>query len=288
MSQLASLIVTDAALRFLTGGGRISQSTLTKFRRENATLFSSVLNQTIASGLQEGWVDPQQLAVDGMRLRAHASTKAIRTLERSTKRLAQLAQVDTSTLDPQQAAAHTARVAKHEEAVRLCTEQQRTSVCLTNPTCSLMKFPNGASAPGHRVLATVAGQRERLVVGLIVNDAPTDYGQLQVAIEDARARLTTGGLAQDEPLRCAADAGFLGEDDQRFIIEHRTTIDVIVPPPTEGQRHNDKIPMFKRSDFPRDESGRIRCPAGKLMKPPADTTKRRQVWVGDGCNTCPK
>jgi hypothetical protein len=44
-------------------------------------------------------VTAHDLAVDSVRLRAHASTRQVRTLTRSTQRLAELAQVDTSKLE---------------------------------------------------------------------------------------------------------------------------------------------------------------------------------------------
>jgi transposase len=74
MTRLAAMLVTDAAMRLLTGGAHISASTLRTFRRENGDLFGSILNQSIRIALNEGFIDPQQLAIDGMRLRACAST----------------------------------------------------------------------------------------------------------------------------------------------------------------------------------------------------------------------
>jgi DNA-binding protein H-NS len=262
-------------------------STLRTFRRENGDLFGSILNQSIRIALNEGFIDPQQLAIDGMRLRACASTKAVRTEERSTKRLEQLGGVDVSSLTPEEAEKHAAKVAKHTDAIELCHERGQSSVCVTNEMCSLMKFPSGASAPGHRIIATVSGQRERLVVGLVVNASATDYGQLEGGLEDARQRLTDGGLSKEAGLRCAADAGFLGEGDQRFILANRSIVDVVIPPPTEGERKNGDVVMFKRREFTRDESGAVVCPAGTVMKAPSDLTKRTQVWTGQGCDSCP-
>ena len=45
-----------------------------------------------------GLLSLDDFAADSMRLRAHASTKAVRTLVRSKKRLAELSAVDESTL----------------------------------------------------------------------------------------------------------------------------------------------------------------------------------------------
>jgi hypothetical protein len=93
-------------------------------------------------------------------------------------------------------------------------------------------------------------------------------------------------VSPDTQLRCAADAGFLGEDDQRFILEQRDSVDVVVPPPTEGRRRNGDVVMFRRSDFNRNEQGAVVCPAGTPMKAPTNPSKRVQVWTGEGCGSC--
>lgn len=286
MTQVAAALVTDAAFRLLSGGVLISASALASFRRESGTLFESAFNQTIAMGVAERFVEPQDLAIDGMRLRAHASTKAVRTRERSQRRLVDLAKKNVEALTGDERQIHDEKVAKHEEAVRLCDERGVTSVCLTNEMASLMKFPSGGSAPGHRIVAAVSGQHERLAVGLLINASPTDYGQLEGAVADTRARLEGAGVPKGTKLRIATDCGFLGEDDQKFIVAQREVVDIVVPPPVEGVRKNGDVEMFMRSDFTRTDDGVV-CPAGTPMRPPTDRSKRRQSWTGEGCDNCP-
>jgi transposase len=82
---------TDAAFRLLSGGYAVSAGNLRRFRRENAAFFAQAIEQTVALIHQEGRLRTDELAVDSMRLEAHASAKAVRTLQRSKKRLAELA-----------------------------------------------------------------------------------------------------------------------------------------------------------------------------------------------------
>ena len=287
MTAISRAMVTDAALRLLSGGHVISPSTLSKFMREGGALFDDVLTQTVKAGLEAGFVGTNNLSTDGMRLRANASTKALRTLERSTKRLGELAKLDRDTMSSEEQASHDAKVAKHEAAVAFLEKEDRPSYCVTNEMASLMKFPSGAAQPGHRIIATVSGVRERLVVGLVVNESPTDFGQLEGGVEQARERMTAAGMPEGTKLLVSLDAGFLSETDQQYIVEHRETTDIIVPPHTEGIRKNGDIVMFKREEFRRDEEGQFVCPAGTLMRPPADSSKRRHVWQGVGCAECP-
>ena len=104
-----------------------------------------------------GLVQVDDLAVDSMRLRAHASTKAVRTLSRSTKRLAELAAVDESALSQADRETHRAKVEKHTRAVGACEARGRTSIVTTNPSAVLMKFPDGAGLAGHRISTMAAG-----------------------------------------------------------------------------------------------------------------------------------
>lgn len=286
MTRVAALLVTDAAFRLLSGGLLISASALAAYRRESGAVFDRVLSHTIERGLAEGFIDPQELAIDGMRLRANASTKAMRTRERSERRLRELAGADVEAMTGEERSVHDAKVAKHGEAVKLCDERGVTSVCVTNEMAALMKFPDGGRAPGHRIVAAVAGQKERLLVGLVVNSAPTDYGQLEGVATDARTRLEAAGLPKDTPLRGGVDCGFLGEEDQKFIVEQRARFDIVVPPPVEGTRKNGDVEMFKRTDFTRTDDG-VTCPAGAPMRAPTDTSQRKQIWTGQGCESCP-
>lgn len=287
MTAVSRATVTDAAFRLLSGGHVISASKLCTFRREGGALFDSVLTQTVKAGLEAGFVGTDNLSTDGMRLRANASMKALRTVERSTKRLVELAKVGSDTMSPEEKTAHDAKVVKHETALEFLHKEDRTSYCVTNEDASLMKFPTGGSQPGHRILATVSGVRERMVVGLVVNKSPTDFGQLEGAVEQARTRMTAAGMAEGTKLVVSVDAGFLSEDDQLYMVKQRETTDIIAPPHTEGVRMNGDIVMFKREEFRRDEDGRFVCPAGTPMKSPADLSKRKQVWQGVGCDECP-
>jgi transposase len=86
-SKLHERMKTDAALRFLSGGHVVSARILSGFRAQHLPLLQSALEATVAWAREEGHVDVQALAVDSLRLRAHASRDAVRVGARSKERL---------------------------------------------------------------------------------------------------------------------------------------------------------------------------------------------------------
>ena len=287
-TKLARAMETDAALQWLCGGHAVSASTLRKFRQRHGALFTTAIDYTVRIAVERGLLDPTALAVDSMRLRAHAATRAVRTVTRSTKRLATLATVDAAALNATDRATHTARVEKHEEALRLCAERDRPNVVLTNPSAALMKFPNGAAMPGHRVTVAAAGVQTRLVVAVLVDDGGNDFGRLRAPVEQARAALDRAGLPTTK-LGVVADAGYTADTDYAFAAEAAPWADVLIASTSAtGDRGGDgKAPaLFSHADFLLGPDDSLRCPANRQMLGPYNNGDGRLRWVGHACGTC--
>jgi transposase len=285
-TKVTRALQTDAAMRLVARGGKHSGATLRRFRQGNAELFAAAIDATIRQARERGLLDEKDLAVDSVRLRAHASTKAVRTRERSTKRLKELAAVDTAVLSEAQRDEHTAKVKKHTEALALCEQRGTTSVVLTNPSAALMKFPTGAGLPGHRVTVTAAGQQGRFVVSVLVDAATNDYGKLGDAVRAAKDALVRAGLPGDVPLQAAADAGYWSEADLAFAAKEGEWADVLVADPgTEnGQTRN----SYGRERFKIFPDQTATCPADKPMRGPYPDANGRLKWIGVGCAECPQ
>jgi len=231
-------------------------------------------------------LDVQDLAVDSVRLRAHASTKAVRTEKRSTERLQELSKA-TPASDDDGRAKHAAKVAKHQQALALCAARGTASVVLTNPSAALMKFPTGAGLPGHRATMVASGQACRFVVGVLVDAGTNDYGKLEGAVREARGVLHRAGLPVDAPLQVAADAGYWSEADLAFAASQRPTVDVLIADP-RAETPSDAPRLFGRDRFTIHPDGTATCPAGRSMHGPyEDVTNGRTKWLGDGCENCP-
>jgi len=287
-TKVARAMQTDAALRLLSGGHTISAGTLKRFRQSQRSLFESLLTETVRVAHAEGLVTTEELATDSMRLRAHASTGQVGTAKRSRQRLAELESITRSTLPEHQRQLYDRKVAKHRAVLEKCAERERTSVVLTNPEAALMKFPNGAGLPGHRVTATASGISERIVVGVLVDATPTDDGNLGGAVVAARNVLEAAGVPI-EHMQVAADAGYFCETDLEFASQNRDWVDVLIAegaaadpePPAQGRKG-----FFDRARFKILDDGNAICPADQQMTPPRVMSNGRTVWVGIGCREC--
>jgi transposase len=289
-SKLAELAETDAALRLLAGGHGVSPSRLKEFRSDNGPALSDALRQLLRYGIEAGLVDPRALAVDSMRLRARASGDSISTKSRSSRRLKELKVADGGDLAPEVQAEHQAKVEAHQAVIDTCAQRGVTSYSSSNPMASLMKFPSGASAPGHRITAVASGKRDRFIVWAAVDSAPSDYGKLTEAVLGARGALFDAGLPMDDLfMQVAADAGYMSQSDLEFAHEQRLRgeVDVVLPGAKEPTlRGADGRLLFSRDDFYVDDEGAI-CPRLVPMEGPTTDREGRRTWRGAACADCP-
>jgi len=280
-TKVAALLKTDAALRLLSGGHAISEGTLRRFRRDNRSTFAHLIEQTVRLAKEAGLLKVDELAVDSWRLRAEAALSAVGTVERSTRRLAELAAVDEAQLSDAARERHAASLAKHRDVLAQCEHLGRTNVVKTNPAAGLMKFPYGASAPGHRVTVTAAGSAERIVLAVLIDATPTDHGHLAGAIDGALAVLSSVDALSQKP-RAAADAGYWSEEDLTYAAANAHRIDVFIP----DQNAERSSRYFGRGRFHVVDDV-ITCPAGTPMRGPVKDGGGRLRYLGVGCDVCP-
>jgi transposase len=283
-TKLARALKTDAALRLLSGGYAISRSKLNEFRHQQGSLFADLIAQTVAMAQGEGLLPVDDLAVDSMRLRAHASTKVVRTLSRSKKRLQELGATDTTPLSKEEQIKHQTKIDKHTQVIAECEKQNRTSLVVSSPSAALMKFPDGASAAGHRVSVMSAGVKERLVVAVLVTADVNDYGLLEPMVEATKRTLAKIQCSASK-LEVAADAGYTSYEDLRYAEGVRDKIDILINGVDRLDSHARSFYGRDRFEFHKDES--VTCPAGRTMKGPYHHSDGNTVYRGVGCAECP-
>jgi len=281
-TKVSRLLQTDAAMRFLSGGHRISRAKLNEFRAEHVELFTDVIRQTVAMAHAEGFLPVDDLAADSMRLRAHASLKKVRSVNRSTARLNTLRAVAES----EQTEAEREQIGRHEAVLKECAARGKQSLVATNPSAVMMKFPDGSVAPGHRMTTVSAGVKERFIVAVLVTPDASDYGMLEPAVETALAMLEQAGIPGGTKLALAADAGYASLNDLIYTDRVRERIDILVDAAHPTGVGRSKFFGHDRFQFAADGASAT-CPAGRAM------TRRRQFsdgtteWNGVGCGTCP-
>jgi transposase len=278
-SQVARALKTDAALRLLSGGYSISSQTLNRFRQKNGELFRRGIEASVVMARDEGLLKTDELAVDSVRLRAEASFKAVRTLERSTRRLEELA-IEKQKAGPTELARVDEKIAKYQAAVEKCEAEGRSNFVTTNELAGFMKFPAAGGAPGHRVTVTAAGIKERLVVSVLIDGSTQDQGRLGPSLQQARELFERIGATG--PLQAAADAGYWTNPDLEFARANRDWVDVLIE---ECSTAEDGGKFFTRFDFSIDAEGNATCPAGRLMRRQRGGHNRTK-YIGVGCEDC--
>lgn len=278
-SKIAVAVETDAAFRLLSGGHRLPQGTLRRLRSELRDFMPSAVAQTVRLADEQGLLMLDEVAVDSVRIRAHGSSDATRTLARSRERLAELLAARVEEMTEEQRGEHGEKLAKHDDAVRRCEEEGRTSLVVTNPLAGLLKMPDGGAAPGHRVTVAAAGVSERIIVALLVDASGTDHGKVGPALDATRAALCGIGLG-DRKLDVAFDAGYFSEEDARAAEARADWASVVIAPQGRGEREH-----FELDDFSIGTDGAVLCPAGRLMRGPTKAGLALK-YFGVGCDTC--
>jgi len=249
--ELDRLTRQHLAYEWLCGRVSVNYHTLSDFRSNNADFLSGLLTQSVATLLQQGLVDLEEIAQDGMRTRANAGAKTFRRekslqecLEKAERQVAalqtQLDEDDGAVSRRQQAARERAarerqeRIAEalrqreqlaqrreeiqKEKGVKSKTEPRAST---TDPEARNMKMPDGGFRPAYNVeFATDTGSG--MVVGVDVVNVGSDSGQLLPMIEQIEERY------EKTPERVLADGDFAKLEDIETL-DTKYEIDVYAP-----------------------------------------------------------
>jgi transposase len=113
--ELANLCIHHDAFRWLVGGVSVNYHTLSDFRTDSPEFLEQLLKQSVEVLRQQGLIDLNRVAQDGMRVRASAGAASFRRRE-TLERLLQEAQTEVQRLEQQLAASATNPTAAQEVA----------------------------------------------------------------------------------------------------------------------------------------------------------------------------
>jgi transposase len=262
--ELADLCLRHDAFRWLAGGVSVNYHTLADFRTDNPEFLEQLLKQSVERLREQGVVDLQRIAQDGMRVRASASAASFHrraTLERllheaeqEIRRLkAELAAGKSQQQEPQGLASEEAsaealpspqqqaaalrhaeeRVERIEEALQRLpeleakikpNEDKDPRVSTTDPEATVMKMADGGFRPAYNIEYATACQGQ-VIVGVEVVTEGSDKGQLPPMI---RQRETRFGECPKEAL---VDGGFVRLEDIEKVQSEKKCM-VYAPVPT--------------------------------------------------------
>jgi transposase len=243
--EIARLIKTDVAYRWIVGNLEVGHHKLSEFRVGHGEALNVLMTNVLASLMEKGLLSVELASQDGTRTRAHASAPSFRTygslLQCREQAALHLKAVLASADDPQHSRTEQTRreaaardfQQRIEAAVETVIELQAAKkpsdklarASTTDAEARVMKMGDGGFRPAFNVQYTVAGSKmggARTVVAVQVSNIGSDMGSLAPMADQIKAR--TGKY----PETVLADGGHAKLED---IIAMRTKgIDILVPP----------------------------------------------------------
>jgi transposase len=272
--ELGRLCEVHLAYQWLCGGVSLNYHSLADFRKDHVAFLDQLLTDGVGTMLHQGLIDLQQVAQDGMRVRANAGASSFRR-EASLQTCLQEAQAQVEALRNQldedgQAATRRQQAArqraarervervqqalaerqtllelrekqKKEKGVKFEAEQLRAST--TDPEARRMKMPDGGTRPGYNVqLATTAAGG--VIVGVDVTNVGSDSGQMAPMLEQMEKRY------DEQPGQMLVDGGFTNLDD--IEAAHAANVTVYAPLKDEDKQKTKGIDPYqpKKGDGP--------------------------------------
>lgn len=240
--------------RWILGGVTVNYHTLSDFRGRNPAAMEDLFAEILAGLDQAGLVDLEQVAQDGMRVRASAGAASFRrqptvqhSLELAALRVRHLAQeLEAPDTTPQPDAPSTRQRAA---ALRAARDQQRrltkamdelakvretrgkdpdeARVSTTDPECRVMKMADGGFRPAFNVQFATSCANQ-VILGVDVSNQGTDRGQLVPMLDQLKRR--HGKL----PTELLVDGGYAAH----AAIEEATTRGIVVYAPVRQSTKN--------------------------------------------------
>lgn len=249
--EIARLVRTDDAYRWIVGDLEVSHHTLSAFRVGHGAALDELMTDILASLMDKGVLSLDLVAQDGMRIRAAATAPSFRRYEsllecREQAALhlkATFAQADDPEITRGQQTAREAAARdfqrRVEEAISTVTELQKTRRPSDNPArasttdaeARVMKMADGGFRPAYNVRMATAGSPlggRRTIVGVQVTNVGSDMGSIRPMLDEIERR--TGQL----PNTLLADANHAAHDCIRTATE--AGVEVLVAVPERSQK----------------------------------------------------
>lgn len=243
--EIARRTQSEIAFRWIVGDVELTHDTLSAFRRQQGEALDDALSQILGGLMHAGVLTMELVAMDGMRVRASASSPSFRRLpslmecrEQAALHIkAVLAQADDPELTRAQKAVREAKARdfqrRIEAAVATVESMSKAPEPPLHPRASttdaearVMKMPDTGFRPAYNVQLATAGSPmggPRTVVGVRVTNEGHDFGAMPALLDDIQRR--TGAI----PDVTLADAGHASHDAIRDAAAHGTTALVAVP-----------------------------------------------------------
>jgi transposase len=250
----------DLPFEWICGGVTLNYHTLADFRVAHVEVLDRLLTNSVAVLLQQGLVNMERVAQDGMKVRASAGAGSFRRRPR-LEQFRQEAQAQVQALkaeletDPaaghrrQEAARRRAAQDRAErlrraleqlpqiEATKPAKEKDKARVSTTDPDARIMKMGDGGYRPAYNVqLAT--DTPTQIITGVDVTPSGGDQGKLAPMVAQHEQRY------EHKPKEFLVDGGFAKKEDIENIEKAGTTVYA----PVQASKDPERDPHTPRPD----------------------------------------
>jgi transposase len=273
--EIDRLTEKHRAYEWLRGGVSLNYHMLSDFRGQHEKLLDRLLTESLACLMDEGLINLETTAQDGMKVRASAGTDSFRGkatlqehLEKAEKRVEELkAQADDPNIGQRtkKARERAARekvervqsALKNQEKLAAAREARKAGdgaparASTTDPEARKMQMPDGGFRPAFNVQFTTTTD-SKIIVGADVLNQGNDAGQMQPMIEQIQERLG------DVPSNHLVDGGYTTKNDIEETAKLGTT--VLAPVKEEEQQKAKGQDPFRprKGDTPAFAAFRVR------------------------------
>ncbi|HEY2168238.1 MAG TPA: IS1182 family transposase [Candidatus Angelobacter sp.] len=294
----------DPAFWWLTGMEKVNHHTLSDFRVQKKEELDELFAQVLGAASVEGFINLEQVTLDGTKIKACASGKSFRReetlqahLEKAREVVRQLEEAAEEEESKRQAAEQRAR--EKVERLQLALEEmeklreqkkseeakREARVSMSDPEARIMKQNEGGFAPSYNVQIasdTVQG----LIVDVETTQAGNDFGQLIPAVERMEERF---GKAPEQVL---VDTGYISRENVEAVAQHQ--VDLLGSLADDAAKKGERGQQRYAPDvFVYDaEQDYYVCPAGKILSYEGQQKKdgmqqSKYKAKNQDCRSCP-
>ena len=241
----------ELAFQWLAGGVSLNYHTLADFRTEHTDTLDNWLTTSVASLRQEGLVELERVAQDGVKVRASAGAASFHreaTLQRHLEEAEQQVQALKAELDAdptaanrrQQKARQRAAGERQEriqkaleqlpqvEAQKKLADKAKARTSTTDADARVMKMADGGFRPAFNVQLS-SDVATQVITGVGVTNSGGDQGKLAPMVAQHEERYA------DAPAEMLVDGGFVKKEDIEAV-SPETTVYAPVPQPKDAGR----------------------------------------------------
>jgi transposase len=267
----------DPAFWWLTGMEKVNHHTLSDFRVQQKEELDELFAQVLGAASAEGFINLEQVTLDGTKIKAWASGKSFRRegtlqahLEKArevVKELEKAAEEEESKrgAEEQRAREKVERLQLALEEMKKLREQKKSEedkrearVSTSDPEARVMKQNEGGFAPSYNVQIT-SDTVQGLIVDVETTQAGNDFQQLIPAVERMEERF---GKAPEQVL---VDSGYISRENVEEVAQHKVNLlgsladDAAKKGERGKQRYTPDLFVYDA------EQDHYVCPAGKIL-----------------------